>query len=221
MTERALSFCKFPDQSLILDIGCGTGVTLSRLASVYRLQAVGIDSSSLLLAAAHSKNPSLRLLKGLGERLPFPRDCFDGVILECALSLIDDSAEALAECYRVLRSNGSMIISDVFARNPSSVSALRELSLNSCLRGAFNLNDLEDGLIKAGFEIEFLEDHSDLLKSFASQIVWHYGSMANFWIRGGCRHEELEKAETAISNCRPGYFLLVARKSAAKQKARS
>ena len=221
MTERALSFCKFPDQSLILDIGCGTGVTLSHLTSLYRLQAVGIDSSSLLLNEAHSKSPSLSLLKGLGERLPFPRDSFDGVILECALSLIDDSAEALAECYRVLRSNGSMIISDVFARNPSSVSTLRELRLNSCLRGAFNLNGLENGLIDAGFEIEFLEDHSDLLKSFAAQIVWHYGSMTNFWIRGGCRPEELEKAETAISECRPGYFLLVARKTGVKQESRA
>jgi arsenite methyltransferase len=214
LTDRALSLCRFSARSPILDIGCGTGITLEYLARAYRLQAVGIDSSSFLLERGQSRNSTLLTLKGSGQQLPFAGESFDGVLLECALSLMDDPLEVLRECHRVLRARGRITVTDVYAQNACGIEKLRDLRVNSCLRGAFDLDALKRDFGELGFEIELCEDHSDLLKTFAAQLTWQYGSMAGFWLGAGCSEEDLGNVEETIWQSQPGYFLLVGRKAA-------
>jgi arsenite methyltransferase len=213
LTDRALSLCKLSARSPVLDVGCGTGITLEHLSRAHKLQPVGVDSSSFLLEQGQSRNSSLLTVMGSGDHLPFPGEGFDGVLLECTLSLMDDAFEVLRECHRVLRVGGNIVVTDVYARNVCDIERLRALRTSSCLRGAFDLDALQRDFGELGFEIEVSEDHSDSLKTFAAQVTWQYGSMAGFWLRAGCSEEDLEKVEATVRQSRPGYFLLVGRKA--------
>jgi len=55
--RRALSFCDLPADSLVVDIGCGTGVTGQFLRQRHQLKAFGLDSSSVMLNQAANRNP--------------------------------------------------------------------------------------------------------------------------------------------------------------------
>jgi arsenite methyltransferase len=214
LTERAMALSSFIPGSPVLDIGCGNGVTLDYLQNVKRLKPIGIDLSSVLALGAHTRNPFFPILIGNAEKLPFRDNTFEGVILECTLSLIEDRLSALNECRRILRSSGRIIISDLYARNPAVIPGLRRLPRDCCLRGATESSELKELVKTAGFDVDLWEDHSDLLKEFAFQIVWSYGSMENFW---GLTKEPLENHEEmsqAIRESRPGYFLLVGHKNA-------
>jgi arsenite methyltransferase len=171
-----------------------------------------MDSSSFLLQ--QSKNSSLLTVMGSGDRLPFQGGSFDGVLLECALSLMGDALEVLRECHRVLRVGGYIIVTDVYAQNACGIGKLRDLRMNSCVRGALNLGILTRDLGELDFAIQAFEDHSHLFKTFAAKVIWQYGSMAKFWIRAGCNEGDLARVEATIRQSRPGYFLLVGRKAA-------
>lgn len=213
LTERALHYCGFAPQARILDIGCGNGATLAHMQEAHGLQAMGIDLSPVLLDEARRRHTSLTLILGTGERLPFPGASFDGVILECTLSLMADGMEALRECYRVLKPGGRIIVSDLYIRNEDARSRLTSLPGNCCLKGARTGDGVPGDLATAGFEILFWEDHSDVLKEFAVKLVWSYGSIPDFLGLSHAREPVREEVRDSIRECRPGYFLLVGRKN--------
>lgn len=216
LTNRALSLCGFGVGSSVLDIGCGTGITVEHLTRSHKLQAVGIDSSSFLLEQGQWRNSSLLTVMGSGDHLPFPGESFAGVLLECALSLMHDAFQVLRECHRVLRVGGNIIVTDVYARNACDIERLRELRMHSCVRGALNPDILIRDLAELGFAIRAFEDHTRLFKRFAARVIWQYGSMATFWTRAGCSQGDLGQVEATVRQTRPGYFLLVGRKTAIK-----
>lgn len=213
LTYRGLECAALYPGTRILDIGCGNGVTIRHLAQEHGMQVVGLDLSAKLVAQARNKDAALPLVLGNGERLPFADESFDAVILECTLSLIEDSGRALRECRRILNSGGKIILTDVYVRNPARIEPLRDLPVHSCLRGAPSKSWLLNVFAETGFEALLFEDHSDLLKRFAAEIIWEYGSLDQFWADalGPCvNHEEVRRA---VNEARPGYFLLVGRKN--------
>src|SRR5436309_13768527 len=49
----------------VLDLGCGKGELLRRIAALYRIEGVGVDSSPELLAEARTRAPpGLRFVEG-------------------------------------------------------------------------------------------------------------------------------------------------------------
>jgi arsenite methyltransferase len=218
LTERALAYCGFSQNSTILDAGCGTGITLDRLIRVHGFSAMGIDASSVLLHQSRNNNPAVPLVRASAESIPFPDGCADGVLAECSLSVMDDPASALDEFRRVLRIGGRLIVTDVYARNPGGVARLADIPMQCCLRGAISKEKLSDRLSNHGFKIDLWEDHSDLLTKFAVSLVFSYGSMNQFWLRSGSEGVDPEEIGRAISGAKPGYFLLVARKDADGQR---
>ncbi len=212
MTERALRYCGFAPQSRILDIGCGNGATLAHVQEEHGLQAVGIDLSPVLLDEARRRHRSLTVILGTGETLPFSGASFDGVVLECTLSLIKNGLTALRECHRVLRPGGRIIISDLYLRNENAVAPLKSFPADCCLKGAQSRDSLTGDLETVGFEVLFWEDHSALLKEFVVKLVWSYGSIPDFLGLSHAQEPVQEEARASIRDCRPGYFLLVGRK---------
>lgn len=214
LTERAVAHCRFPPESRILDVGCGTGVTLKQLTCVHHLSAVGIDASSRLLHQTRSMHPDLPLVRGFGEQLPFPDAFADGVLAECSLSTMNDPERALDEFRRVLKTGGKLVITDVYARNPESSDQLSCMPVECCLKGAVSRTNLLERLSDRDFRIDLWEDHSDLLKRFAVHLIFSYGSMNEFWSRMGLESVALNEMNRAVSEAKPGYFLLIARKTA-------
>ena len=66
-----------------------------------------------------TRNPDLDIKYGDGEFLDdFPSFSFDGVAMECVLSLINLPDEALHEAYCVLKKGGKLFVSDLYIKNP-------------------------------------------------------------------------------------------------------
>lgn len=88
----------FPKNGLILDVGCGTGIS-KMLGNV-----VGIDPSKKLLI--RSEFP---VIQGIAEALPFSDRTFDAVISVTALHHCKDIKKAIVEIKRVAK--GTVVLS--------------------------------------------------------------------------------------------------------------
>ncbi|WP_041286943.1 DVU_1556 family methyltransferase [Desulfomonile tiedjei] len=213
LTERAVALCGFPQGSRIVDVGCGTGVTLRHLTGVHRFSAIGVDASSHLLHQACFENHDLLFVRSIAERLPFPDAFADGIFAECSLSTMNDPERALDEFQRLLKIGGKLIITDVYARNAESSGQLSCMPVECCLKGAVSRTNLLERLSCRDFRIDLWEDHSDLLTRFVVHLVFSYGSMDEFWSRMGLKSVDLNEMNRTISEAKPGYFLLIAQKT--------
>ncbi|MGG7177393.1 class I SAM-dependent methyltransferase [Clostridium paraputrificum] len=102
--------------SLIADIGCGTGFPLLELAQ--RLgessKVFGIDPLEKALDRANRKKEQYRiknveLINGVGENMPFTNEYLDIVISNLGINNFKNPDEVITECYRVLKSKGKLI----------------------------------------------------------------------------------------------------------------
>lgn len=212
LTEKAIQFCKLSEEDAVLDLGCGRGATVNYLYGIHHIRAVGVDPSEKLIAKARKNHSYARFSIGSGENIPFEKGSFHCVFAECTLSLMHDLELTLKEVLRVLKNSGWFVITDVYAKNPNAVPELNPFAMNSCMRGLHDLTDLKKKLTKTGFSIEYLEDCSSLLKELMVKTIFTFGSMGVFWNLAsqdcvdGCKFEE------ALKHCKPGYFLMIARK---------
>jgi SAM-dependent methyltransferase len=94
-----------------LEVGVGTG----RFASALGI-ADGVDPSPAMRAFAARRG--VRVHAGSGEELPFPAATFDGALLALTLCFVDDPARVLAECRRVLRPGGRLLVGIVPSDSP-------------------------------------------------------------------------------------------------------
>ena len=102
-----------------LELGCGTGVFLEKVA-VHGATITGIDLSADLLARCAARmagQPHVTLVRGNAEDMPFPDDSFDTVYGSSILHHLDLGA-ALAEVRRVLRPGGRMAFAEPNIFNP-------------------------------------------------------------------------------------------------------
>jgi SAM-dependent methyltransferase len=211
LSRRALSFCDLPDDSPVVDIGCGTGVTVGFLIRDCRLKACGLERSPAMLGQARNREPDLPLIQGTANRLPFRDNCLSAVLCECVLSLVEDTAGAWYELHRVLRAGGYLVVADVYARAPEHAHLLKSVPVNCCLKGARSREDLADRLHQNGFSLLVWEDHSQDLKRLAAQLAFAGWSLQTFWQNSGAC-VAVQNPQTIIRRARPGYFLMVALK---------
>ncbi len=212
LTRHALTVAELPRGARVLDLGCGVGATAATCRAEFDLDAVGLDVSAKMLVEAHEQHPALPLVQAPGARLPFGDGAVDAVLAECVLSLMPDLDAALADIRRVLREDGLLIVSDLYARAPDGVPDLRGLSLGSCLRGALPRADFETRLTAHGFTLILWEDYTEALKAFTARLIFEHGSLASFWGCATGNPAAAEPIQQATARARPGYFLALARK---------
>jgi ubiquinone/menaquinone biosynthesis C-methylase UbiE len=114
----AVSVCAAPRQ--VLDVGCGTGYLLRRLARQWPQASglAGIDAAPAMIdaAARAAGDPRLRFRVGVAERLPCPDGFFDLVVSTTSFDHWSDQQAGLRECARVLTPGGSLVLVDQFSR---------------------------------------------------------------------------------------------------------
>jgi len=87
----------------ILDIGCGTGLSLLPLLGK-GLSLTGIDPSPYMLDLADQRlGSSVDLHRGMAEDLPFDDNSFDAALLFTSLEFTDRPAKAIEEACRVAK----------------------------------------------------------------------------------------------------------------------
>ncbi len=89
----------------LLDIGCGTGVTLAGMDRMKPgLDLTGLDASTYMLDIAGKKlRNRAELFKGNAEALPFEDNAFNFAVLNLTLEFVESPEKAIAEAARVAK----------------------------------------------------------------------------------------------------------------------
>jgi ubiquinone/menaquinone biosynthesis C-methylase UbiE len=98
----------------VLDVGCGTGRWLARLAALQPASLLGTDSSAEMLHRARAKAaPTTRLLQSDAKALPVADATQDFILSSFVLSYLEDLSTFACECARVLKPGGYLLLSDM------------------------------------------------------------------------------------------------------------
>lgn len=231
ITKKAMERWKLPKGSKVLDIGCGLGETMEFLEEEYGYECSGIDLSMARIKEGKTRNHKLDIKYGDGEFLDdFTSFSFDGVLMECTLSLINLPDEALHEAYCVLKKGGKLFLSDLYIKDPDSgfvrahqIEAKRQRSKphkegecgTDCeeehrgrpsgfrASGRFLKEPLLEQLEELGYRNIIWEDCSPELDSFVAEKLMRDGTLE------GCLCEETLHPK---DNFKTGYFMLTAEK---------
>jgi ubiquinone/menaquinone biosynthesis C-methylase UbiE len=104
----------------VLDIGCGTGQLAARIKRTQPVsEVVGCDFSAGMLSRAVARCHDVHWIRGDAGRLPFGDGSFDAITSTEAFHWFPDQDAALAECYRVLKPGGRLLLAMV--NTPASV----------------------------------------------------------------------------------------------------
>lgn len=93
---------------LILDLGCGTGISTRQLARIGTV--IGADPDKIMLAAAGKhKGPKIRYIVAKADKLPFRDETFDVIAAFSAFHWFSDK-KSVTEIKRVLKPGGLFFI---------------------------------------------------------------------------------------------------------------
>lgn len=122
--KRLLSKVELPTSANVLDLGCGTGRLLDRLATKFpNLRGTGLDFSPQMLRVARQKNrhhPRLIYVEGRAEDLPFAEGQFDAVFNTISFLHYPEPQQVLNGVARVLTPGGCFYLVDLTMRETLS-----------------------------------------------------------------------------------------------------
>jgi len=104
----------------VLDLGSGAGIDVFLAAKEVGPtgRAIGLDMTDEMLERAEENKkklgiPNAEFRKGEIESMPVESNSINRVLSNCVINLVPDKRKAFAEIYRVLKSGGRFIISDI------------------------------------------------------------------------------------------------------------
>lgn len=166
LTQKAAEYIGLRQGHAVLDVGCGLGASLRFLKESFGVEPHGVELSAQTVRRAGETY----IVRGDAERLPFPDERFDVVLMECVLPLIREPSAALRESARVLKGGGHLVVS---APGGESVSSLTD-------RGRVSFDALSEELCRLGFAVLLREDESRLLRRFVAEVIFKYGSLDEY-----------------------------------------
>ncbi|MFA6416404.1 MAG: class I SAM-dependent methyltransferase [Candidatus Paceibacterota bacterium] len=95
--------------SLLIDVGCGSGIDLKTYEDLGFLNIYGTDPSEKMLEEAKNSATTTHLKKGTFESIPFEDKMFDVVVSRHALHYSNNIAKSLDEVRRILKSGGKFL----------------------------------------------------------------------------------------------------------------
>jgi len=104
-----------PSHWTVVDLGCGTGEVVDRLAQQME-HVIGVDQSTEMLDRARvltQQHDNIRLVEGDLCVLPLERRSCDAALMLLVLSYLPRPDEALAEMARILRPGGKAVVVDL------------------------------------------------------------------------------------------------------------
>jgi 2-polyprenyl-3-methyl-5-hydroxy-6-metoxy-1,4-benzoquinol methylase len=188
----ALALDRLPADA-VLDAGCGDGRFLAALARDPRRPArlVGSDISERILETARAtverEDATVEVVQANLEQLPFADDTFDLVVSTQVIEHLLDVAAGIRELARVLRPNGTLVLSTDNARNRVSqvlnaprtavVRALRLTGRHAVVtfpHGSFTRAEVADYVEGAGLVVDHVETFRFHLDGVSSPRVQRF-----------------------------------------------
>lgn len=152
LIERAIKkYCS--NESVCLDLGCGTGAYFMTLLQKYSNNVLGLDNSIRFLKYGKQKYRNNNLILGDAYQVPLRDESVD-IIISNMFEYVDRNY-VVTEVYRILRSNGICII---FTPNKYSASRIPFKIIAKLLRRKRDINEASLSELKQAFnKFEMLE----------------------------------------------------------------
>src|SRR5208337_3582774 len=131
----------------VLEAGCGEGYGADLIAGVAR-RVIALDYDEATVAHVRSRYPRVQVIHGNLAELPLPDASVDVVVNFQVIEHLWDQAQFVAECARVLRPEGLLMVS---TPNRITFSPGRDTPINPFHTRELNADELTALLLDAGF----------------------------------------------------------------------
>ena len=138
--------------AVVLEAGCGEGYGADLLAEVAS-RVVALDYEPRTTAHVRARYPRLDVLRGNLATLPITSAAIDVVANFQVLEHLWDQAGFLADCFRVLRPGGTLLLT---TPNRITFSPGLDRPINPYHTRELNPDELAELLTEAGFALDFL-----------------------------------------------------------------
>ncbi len=145
--DALVPFCR---GAVVLDAGCGEGYGAERIARTAHL-VVGVDYDGGAVGHAAATYPGLRLVRGSVTALPFAAGAVDVVAGLQVIEHLWDQPRFLAECARVLRPAGTLLLTTPNRLTFSPGNAVD--AVNPFHSRELSAEELSDLLTENGFDL--------------------------------------------------------------------
>ena len=122
----------------VLDVACGPGLVAQGARDIVGPSGsvIGLDPSIGMLRESQ-KGPCDKLVRGVGERLPFPDASFDFLSMGYALRHVADLTTTFLEYHRVLKPGGIVLLLDICRPRSPFLLSLSRFYIKTVLGLAF------------------------------------------------------------------------------------
>lgn len=144
----------------VLDLGAGAGIDAFLAAKQVGPsgKVIGVDMTEAMVKRAQEnarrgdyKNVEFRL--GEIEALPVEDNSIDVILSNCVINLSTDKQKVFAEAFRVLKSGGRLLVSDIVVEGELSLEVREDLNAwAECVAGALEKNEYLREIERAGFK---------------------------------------------------------------------
>jgi SAM-dependent methyltransferase len=176
------SFADIQPGETVVDLGSGAGIDIfiSARKAGDKGRAIGIDMTDEMVenARKNAREHGFRTVKfrkgDIEKEIPVETNSTDAVISNCVINLTTDKVAAFREIYRILKSGGRMVISDLITDKEMPPEQVDAGKWCSCIDGAQTKNNYLEIIRKAGFgKVEVLQErpYRDAEQSGGRQIT--------------------------------------------------
>src|SRR6266404_1496971 len=169
LTDWGLSHVEIEKTDTILDVGCGGGRTISKLAAMASDGKVhGIDYSEESVTSAHRRNTRwidigrVSIREGSVSQLPFADNTFDGVTAIETHLFWPNLPQDFREIFRVLKRGGALLIVAEIYRGGKHLEGVRKTIFEKHLAANMNLltpDEHRELFVNAGFaDVQIFEE---------------------------------------------------------------
>jgi SAM-dependent methyltransferase len=167
VTDWGLSHIAIGKQDIVLDVGCGGGRTVTKLAATAAQGKVyGVDFSKESVAMANRTNRQwidvgrVEIREGAVSQLPFAENMFDVVTAVETHFWWPDLPADMREVLRVLRSGGKLIIiAEIYRGAKTATSKLAEKYLPLSGMKLLSVNEHRELFADAGYsDVQIIEE---------------------------------------------------------------
>lgn len=164
-----IKFADLKEGETVVDLGSGAGIDAFLSANKVSKSGkiIGIDMTDEMLEKARTNAKdgnytNVEFRKGdIEKNIPVGDNTVDAVISNCVINLTTNKTSAFKEVYRILRSGGRMVISDLVTDKELEQDQVNTEQWCSCIDGALTQENYIESIKKAGFQdVKILDERT-------------------------------------------------------------